>query len=197
MTYNQNQYGQAPQQPQGYGQVPQQPQAQQYPKRTKQTFAGKITQDLVVEYAQQTGNPYLRINFIIENEKLENGGQWAQITIFGEDAKILAYLLEKNDVFVGTGYAKWETYTDRQGEERKSLSYDYPSVHLDFKNIKKFVRTELAVALQDLQKQPQSEQPQPQAQPQAQEQPQTQPQTQTQATEKEPVLSIDDDMLPF
>ena len=35
-------------------------------------------------------------------KKLENGGQWAQITIFGEDAKILAYLLEKNDAFVGT-----------------------------------------------------------------------------------------------
>lgn len=191
MTY----YNQQPQ-------APVQPQAQQYQKRTKQTFAGKITQDLVVEYAQQTGNPYLRINFIIENEKLENGGQWAQITIFGEDAKILAYLLEKNDAFVGTGYAKWETYTDRQGEEKKSLSYDYPSVHLDFKNIKKFVRTELAVALQELQKQPQSSQPQAQpqsAQPQvqAQSQPQVQPQAQTPVFEEEPILSIDESDLPF
>ena len=190
MTYNQNQYGQAPQQPQGYGQVPQapvQPQAQQFPKRDTVVFGGTVTKDPELRQTQN-GQAVLNLDFVMNSTRVESGSQFARVTFWEEKARMVAYFIKKGDRFTGVGERVWKEWTDDSGITHKNLEYERASIHLDLTQLAGLVRTEIQHALQNAQ--PQSAQPQ--AQPQAPvQQPIQQPEEET------PVLSIDDDMLPF
>lgn len=189
MTYNQNQYGQAPQQPQGYGQVPQAPvQPQQYPKRDTVVFGGTVTKDPELRQTQN-GQAVLNLDFVMNSTRVENGSQFARVTFWEEKARMVAYFIKKGDRFTGVGERVWKEWTDDTGTTHKNLEYERASIHLDLTQLVELVRTEIQHALQNAQ-------PQTQSQPQS-DQPQAQPQAKTQEWDEEPILSIDDDSLPF
>lgn len=184
MTYNQNQYGQAPQapqQPQGYGQVPQRPQAQQFPKRDTVVFGGTVTKDPELRQTQ-SGQVVLNLDFVMNSTRVEGGSQFARVTFWEEKARMVAYFIKKGDRFTGVGERVWKEWTDESGVTHKNLEYERASIHLDLTQLVELVRTEIQHALQSTQ---------PQASDQASDQ------AQTQESEEKPVLSIDDDMLPF
>jgi len=218
MTYNQNQYGQAPQQPQGYGQVPQgngqapqapqgygqvpqRPQPQQYPKRDTVVFGGTVTKDPELRQTH-SGQTVLNLDFVMNSTRVENGSQFARVTFWEEKARMVAYFIKKGDRFTGVGERVWKEWTDDSGTTHRNLEYERASIHLDLTQLVDLIRTEIKHALHDAQAQPaQSQSDQPQAQPQTpvqtQPQPQPIPNAQPQVSEETPILSIDDDMLPF
>lgn len=163
----------------------------EYEKVDRKVFTGRITKDL--DLREVNGDSVLNIDFAMDVKALESGTQFAQISLWGEEARIANFLLRKGDNIVGSGVVHWREWTNQQGQSGRSLEYKYPTLNLDLKHIKTFIRQEIAAALSELKPQaqaPQPTQPQPQT-PTPPAQPQAAPQ------QEEPLIDITDQDLPF